>query len=210
VAEKPAILPTHPQEPRRPSLLEAVRGSTGLGDLQPAHRLDVGTSGPVAFARGEALAAAGRAFATGGISKEYLALVRGVPRRSGRIRSGRGEDTRYRLVEVVGGYGLLSVRPATGARHQIRRHLRRIGHPILGDQRYGDPRANRFVAETCGLARPFLHLALLELPAELAGRPERPGETIRIESALPPELCLVLDRLRALRERPVAMAWPRF
>jgi 23S rRNA pseudouridine955/2504/2580 synthase len=164
----------------------------------------VGTSGPVVFASSRAetgpgtkLAATGRAFATGAIAKEYLALVRGVPRRAGRVRSGDGEDTRYRLVEVVGGYGLVSVRPATGARHQIRRHLRRIGHPILGDQRYGDPRANRFLAESCGLARLFLHLAVLELPAALAGGAE--GATMRIESPLPPELRLVLDRLQALR-----------
>jgi len=151
----------------------------------------------VAFApSGPALAALGRAFASGAVEKEYLALVRGVPRRSGRVRSGDGGDTRYQLVEVVGGYGLLSVRPATGGRHQIRRHLRRIGHPILGDQRYGDQRANRFLAETCGLARPFLHLAVLELPA--VGADEHP---VRVESPLPPELGIVLDRLRALRER---------
>jgi 23S rRNA-/tRNA-specific pseudouridylate synthase len=135
------------------------------------------------------------------VRKEYLALVRGVPRRAGRLRTAaageRGgreavEDTRYRREAVVGGYGLVRVFPATGRYHQVRRHLKRIGHPILGDGRYGDPRANRFLAETCGLSRQFLHLAAIEIP--VGG-----GGMVRIESPLPPELELVLERLRALR-----------
>jgi 23S rRNA-/tRNA-specific pseudouridylate synthase len=198
-AEKPAVLPTHPQGPGEASLRDAVRAATGLRDLEPAHRLDVGTSGPVLFARGEALRALGRAFETGAVDKEYLALVRGVPRRAGTIRiaaeggrRGAPEATRYRREDVVGGYGLLRVSPGTGRRHQIRRHLQRIGHPVLGDDRYGDPRANRFLADTCALARPFLHLAAVAFTTE-------DGSRRRIESPLPPELELVLDRLRRLR-----------
>ena len=200
-ADKPAVLPTHSQGAGDTSLLAAVRAAEDDDALQPAHRLDVGTSGPVLFASGEDLRALGRAFESGGVHKEYLALVKGVPRKSGRVRGegetvGRGpEETRYRLERVVGGYGLVRVFPVTGRRHQIRRHLRRIGHPILGDERYGDPRANRFLAETCALVRTFLHLAVIEAPGPAGG-------TMRVEAPLPPELELVLERLTKLREKP--------
>ncbi|MDD5307558.1 MAG: 23S rRNA (uracil(1939)-C(5))-methyltransferase RlmD [Deltaproteobacteria bacterium] len=188
---KPACLPTHPQEPGEPSLLAAARAATGLADLQPAHRLDVGTSGPVLLARGEALRNLGRLFETRAMIKEYLALVRGVPHKAGRV-GGRGDEvTRYKREAVKGGYGLVRCFPETGRRHQIRRHLASIGHPILGDERYGDARTNRFLAETCLLARPFLHLAVLAF--------EGPHGPVRIECPLAPELVLALDRLEALR-----------
>ncbi|MBI5499307.1 MAG: hypothetical protein HY907_03625 [Deltaproteobacteria bacterium] len=197
-AAKPAILPMHPQAEGEASLLLAVRQAEGDEELQPAHRLDVGTSGPALFARGDALRALGRAFESGSVDKEYLALVKGVPHKSGRVRSeagapgGSGEETRYRLERIVGGYGLVRVFPVTGRRHQIRRHLRRIGHPILGDERYGDPRANRFLAETCALSRTFLHLAVIAFPG-----PD--GLPLRVEAPLPAELELVLARLTAMR-----------
>ncbi|MBI5490232.1 MAG: hypothetical protein HY905_23050 [Deltaproteobacteria bacterium] len=197
-ADKPAILPTHPQAAGEASLLLAVREAEGDEELQPAHRLDVGTSGPVLFARGDTLRALGRAFESGAVAKEYLALVKGVPHKSGRVRGeggatrGGDEETRYRLERIVGGYGLLRVSPTTGRRHQIRRHLRRIGHPILGDERYGDPRANRFLAETCALARTFLHLAAITFPG-----PD--GHPLRVEAPLPAELELVIARLKQLR-----------
>ncbi len=197
VALKPALLPTHPQAPGEPSLRDALRRATGVEDLQPVHRLDVGTSGPVLFARGPALGALGRAFEAGEVDKEYLALVRGVPHKRGRVRGaedgdGPDEETSFRREDVVGGYGLLRVSPRTGKRHQIRRHLARIGHPILGDARHGEPRANRFLAETCALGRPFLHLARLAFPA-----PD--GARVVVVCPLAPELELCLERLRRLR-----------
>ncbi|MBN1771872.1 MAG: RNA pseudouridine synthase, partial [Deltaproteobacteria bacterium] len=147
-----------------------------------------------------------RAFESGGVHKEYLALVKGVPRRSGRIRlraaAGSGEEeTRYRLERVVGGYGLVRVTPTTGRRHQVRRHLARLGHPVLGDERHGDARANRFLAETCALGRPFLHLAVLSFPDE-------DGTPVRLEQPLPPELVLVLERLTALRATTAPLPEP--
>jgi 23S rRNA (uracil1939-C5)-methyltransferase len=190
-AYKPACLPTHPQEPGEPSLLAAARAATGIADLQPAHRLDVGTSGPVLLARGDALRTLGRLFESRAVSKEYLALVRGVPHKAGRMGGHGDEVTRYRREAVKGGYGLVRCFPDTGKRHQIRRHLAAIGHPILGDDRYGDARANRFLAETCLLARPFLHLAVLAF--------DGPSGPVRIECPLAPELSLALDRLEALR-----------
>ncbi len=193
--EKPAALSTHPQRPGLPSLLDAVRAAEGRGDLQPAHRLDLGTSGPVLFAAGAELRRFGSLFAGREVHKQYLALVRGVPRKKGIVRDGEGGVTRYRLDAVVGGYGLVRARPETGRHHQVRRHLASLGHPIVGDERYGDRRANRFLAATCALARPFLHLAVLAFEAA-------DKSPVRIESPLPPELRLVLDRLEALRADP--------
>jgi 23S rRNA (uracil1939-C5)-methyltransferase len=190
--EKPAALSTHPGRPGLPSLLDAVRAGEGRGDLQPAHRLDRGTSGPVLFAAGDELRRLGGLFAARKVGKHYLALVRGVPRRKGIVRDDDGGVTRYRLEAVIGGYGLVRARPETGRQHQVRRHLASLGHPILGDERYGEKRANRFLAETCGLARPFLHLAVLAFEAA-------DGSEVRIESPLPPELELVVERLEALR-----------
>jgi 23S rRNA (uracil1939-C5)-methyltransferase len=195
VALKPALLATHPQARGEPNLRDALRRATGVLDLQPVHRLDVGTSGPVLFARGRALGALGRAFQAGEVSKAYLALVRGVPHKRGRVLGGPeapDEETRFEREDVVGGYGLLRVFPRTGQRHQIRRHLRKIGHPILGDTRYGEPRANRFLAETCALQRPFLHLARL-------GFTPPAGPRVELDCPLAPELELVLERLRRLR-----------
>lgn len=206
VAEKPWILPTTPQGPPSPgprrdgwSLTGLVRRAEGDDGWSPAHRLDVGTSGPVLFARGGELCRLGDAFAAGAVRKEYLALVRGVPRPrgavAGRAPSGFGggeERTRYRREAVIGGYGLVRATPETGKRHQIRRHLRRIGHPILGDERHGDPRANRWLAERAALNRLFLHLEVLEFPSPGGG-------TVEIVAPLAPELGLVLDRLERIR-----------
>lgn len=192
VALKPAVLPTHPQGPGEPNLRDAVRLATQMNDLQPAHRLDVGTSGPVAFASGTVLSNLGRAFASGEVHKEYLALVRGVTRKKGTICLGRGTDweevSRYERLDVVGGYALVKVEPVSGKRHQIRRHLLSIDHPIVGDERYGDRRTNRYLAEQAALGRLFLHLHRLELPGPS-------GELVNIEVPLPPELVLVLERL---------------
>jgi 23S rRNA (uracil1939-C5)-methyltransferase len=198
---KPAVVPTHPQGRGETSLRDIARAGLHLPDLQPVHRLDAGTSGHVWFARGEALRSLGRAFETGAVHKEYLALVRGIPRKTGTIRlAGRdgSEETRYRLERIVGGYGLVRAFPKTGRRHQIRRHLARIGRPIAGDERYGSRATNRFLAETCGLLRPFLHLAVTELPG-----PD--GGILRAETPLPPELAIVLRRLETLRTGTTAV-----
>jgi 23S rRNA (uracil1939-C5)-methyltransferase len=204
--EKPWILPTAPPGPPSPGLRRDDRSLTGLvrraerdGGWSPAHRLDAGTSGPVLFARGRELGRLGDALARGEVHEEYLALVRGVPRGKGTVATraptelGGGEErTRLRREGVIGGYGLVRAVPETGKRHQIRRHLARIGHPILGDERHGDPRANRWMAERAALNRLFLHLERLRFTAPN-------GEPVEVVVPLPPELELVLERLERIR-----------
>jgi 23S rRNA pseudouridine955/2504/2580 synthase len=76
----------------------------------------------------------------------------------------------------------------TGRTHQIRRHLEAVGHPVLGDKRYGDFPANRAARQRWGLRRMFLHAWKLELPHPTSGAP------LRLEAPLPGELEEALSR----------------
>jgi len=190
--DKSAHEPTTPQGECEGSLLERVRRLADCELAVPVHRLDADTSGVCLFARRpELVPPLAAALADG--SKEYFALVRGVIRAKGRItrplrEAGRmlQADTRYRRVEVLGGHSLIAVWPSQGRKHQIRKHLAAIGHPVIGDGRHGDAATNRHFSEKLGLDRQFLHCGLIEL-AQL-------GLTLR--APLPPDLEAVLQRLR--------------
>ena len=133
----------------------------------------------------------GRQFEAGTVKKHYLAVVRGYPPASGSIDHAltrqrdayefQGERssteaqaalTHFRkLAEIElpvqvdrypsSRYALLTLEPVTGRRHQIRRHLKHIAHPIIGDATYGKGRHNRYFAEQLGCQR--LLLACVEL-----------------------------------------------
>src|SRR6185295_13913127 len=102
--------------------------------------------------------------------KIYLAGVKGITpikgavaralREEGRVQTAR---TRYRRLAVVSGHSLVRVVPEEGRTHQIRRHLAGIGHPVLGDARYGHAPTNRYFEERNALDRTFLHCVRLEL-----------------------------------------------
>ena len=135
----------------------------------PVHRLDRGTSGALLFARTKETAAAlARAFEEGQIDKSYLALVRGVPPEEGTIDYPlqKSEDgprvpalTRFRRLgaSAVDRCSLVLARPETGRLHQVRRHLRHIDHPLVGDVRHGSGSINRHYRTTYGLHRLALH-----------------------------------------------------
>ena len=113
-------------------------------------------------------------------------LVRGVCHARGKLRGAP-----YRRLGVVGTHSLIELASASGASRGFRRELARIGHPLLGDAAFGDPRSNRFFFERYGLDRPFWHVTRLEL--------ERAG--LRFESELAPDLRAVLARLGAPDDR---------
>jgi len=135
----------------------------------PVHRLDRGTSGVLLFARSsESAAALCKALEAGAMQKQYLALVRGEPPREGVIehpipKSEGGArvpaTTRYRRIarSPVDRCSLVLALPETGRLHQIRRHLRHLGHPLVGDVNYGSGEINRHYRAVYGLRRLALH-----------------------------------------------------
>ena len=193
VVDKPAGLLVHRSAldaHEQDSALDRLRAATGER-WWPAHRLDKGTSGLLVFARdADAARSLGQAFEDGDVAKTYLALVRGWPEAAGEIdhplardpeRPSTGQPTRpaltrYRRIECfewpfsVDGrhpaarYALVEVRPLSGRRHQIRRHFKHIGHPLVGDATHGKGPHNRAVAAYLGLQRLWLHAVAIDLP----------------------------------------------
>lgn len=97
--------------------------------------------------------------------------------------------TLYRRLRYVKGLSLLLVQPRTGRMHQIRRHLRAIGHPVAGDPRWGEVKFNRFLLKF-GLKRPFVHAATLSFLHPIS------GEAVVIKAPLPIGLSSVLTGLK--------------
>ncbi|RMH43132.1 MAG: RluA family pseudouridine synthase [Deltaproteobacteria bacterium] len=168
---KPAGMPSHPLAAGETgtvanALVARFPDCAGVGDdpreAGLIHRLDTGTTGVLVAARSAAAWRRLRAAMTDGRArKHYLALVAGAARdgeASSPIR-GQPAHTAWSVVRRVGEWTLLACTPTTGRMHQIRIHLSRAGHPIVGDVRYGGPPA--------GLVGHFLHAARLVLP----GRP---------------------------------------
>ena len=202
VADKPAGLAVHRGwAPEQDVAMTRVRDAIGA-HVFPVHRLDRGTSGVLVFALSAEVASEfSQLFATAAVEKTYLALVRSVPAENGLIDHPLppGEDrneprvpaqTAFARLEVFGRYSLVEARPATGRLHQIRRHLKHIGCPIIGDVRYGKGVHNRFFREQLDLHRMFLHALRIRFPHPVT------AATIDIEAALPPELEGALERLR--------------
>jgi RluA family pseudouridine synthase len=111
--------------------------------LRPVNRLDSGTSGATLLAKSATSAGMfGRFVKEEGLGKIYLAVTTGQLPPSGSITvplEGKEADTGYRLLAAGPAGSLAAVFPRTGRTHQIRKHLSMIGHPILGDRRYGGP-----------------------------------------------------------------------
>lgn len=98
--------------------------------------------------------------------------------------------SRYETVETLGDFSLVRVRPETGRTHQIRLQLQAIGHPVVGDKKYGDPSANGTAAQFMDLHRLFLHAERVVLTHPFTGR------SLRIEAPIPPDLSAPLRALR--------------
>ena len=173
--------------------------------VYPVHRLDRGTSGALCFARTrQAAAILGESFESRQVDKRYLALVRGEPAASGTIdhpiprsvEGGAGAPrvpavTRYELVarSTVDRCSLVLAIPETGRGHQVRRHLRHLGHPLVGDVNYGRGEINRRYRAEYGLHRLALHAHAIafEHPVTRA--------TVAVTAPMPDDLGLPLDRL---------------
>ena len=169
---------------------DAVRAPVYL-----VHRLDRATSGAIALALDARwVAPLARAFQEGRVHKRYLALARGVlpsqvsvdyavPRslEPGAERMPARTELALRGV-YADRYSLIEAQPLTGRYHQIRRHLKHLHHPIIGDTTYGDGKENRLFRERFGLLRLALHAAELTFPHPVSGLP------IEVRAPLPPDL----------------------
>jgi 23S rRNA pseudouridine955/2504/2580 synthase len=143
---KPAGLPMHrTAEFGEQNLVDVaqsfMRWRGDVCSLRPVNRLDRGTSGAVILAKSSLAAGMfGRLVKEEGLGKLYLAMAEGVAPESGSMTEpldGKESETRYRRLALLEGASLLALYPVTGRMHQIRRHLLLIGHPVLGDLRYG-------------------------------------------------------------------------
>lgn len=178
--------------------LQLVRDQLGR-TVWPVHRLDRGTSGVLVFAlSAEVASALGALFEGGQMHKRYVALVRGWPAEdAGVIDHPLARDpelpsagqpmleaqTRWRVLERLSWplstdprftttrVALLEAEPLQGRRHQIRRHLKHIAHPILGDATHGKGPLNRAVAAHLGLQRLWLHARHLSFTHPVTGLP---------------------------------------
>ena len=188
VLDKPAGLTVHPGAGRSTGTLAhhlldrypEMAGVGGPGRPGIVHRLDQGTSGVLVAARTPAAyLRLSRAFASREVRKLYLAIAYGAPsppagtieapigrhpqeRKEMAVRpGGRPARTHYRTLAAAAGISLLELDLATGRTHQIRVHLKHIGHPLVGDPVYGEarwkglPRAQQ--AALRDFPRPALH-----------------------------------------------------
>jgi 23S rRNA pseudouridine955/2504/2580 synthase len=211
VIDKPAGVASHGGSGVSFGAIELLRAARPRDTLELVHRLDRDTSGVLVLAKKRsALTALQAEIREGRVEKRYLALLEGrLPKQKltvdaalrksvlqGGERMVRVDDdgkpsrSRFSEVERFDGATLAEVAIETGRTHQIRVHSAHIGHPIAGDEKYGDKAFNRAMREK-GLKRLFLHAARFEFSI---------GErSYGFSAPLPDDLKRVLDALSLRR-----------
>jgi 23S rRNA pseudouridine955/2504/2580 synthase len=215
VLDKPAGIAVHGGSGLSFGVIEALRAQRPDETLELAHRLDRDTSGCLIVSRRPAVLRTLHALLReDGFEKRYLALVKGkwdlgakridVPLRTDTrvggertvraAASGKPSVSEFRPVQFFGRTAtLMEVSLRTGRTHQIRVHAAHAGHPVAGDEKYGDAAFNEALAEL-GLRRMFLHAHSLSFSWPQGGE-------FSINTPLPPELAAVIDRLASLPRR---------
>jgi 23S rRNA pseudouridine1911/1915/1917 synthase len=204
VVHKPAAWLTAPTpEGDRGSLADWLtrRLTPGLRAARAhvVHRLDLGTSGLLVFARSDlARSRLSEVFRVHDVERRYLAVAHGLlaePLSLDAPIDGRPARTRVAPVERLLRHTLVEAELHTGRTHQVRLHLSGAGHPIAGDGKYGPPSR----AEPPGTPRPprlCLHAAALGFAHPRSGVP------LRFEAPLPPDVSAWLVALRTLAASP--------
>lgn len=209
--DKPSGLAAHGGSGISVGAIEALRALRPGQTLELVHRLDRDTSGLLVVAKKRSALTELQALMReeGGIAKRYLALLVGrmpdgvmtveaplhVGLRQGGERhvqvhaSGKPSLSHFRVIERRGGHSFCEVRIETGRTHQIRVHAQHIGHPVAGDDKYGDADVNRRLRQAAGLKRLFLHASTLEFALDDGRAP------YLLNAPLPDELTDVLNRL---------------
>ncbi|MCR4300263.1 MAG: 23S rRNA pseudouridine(955/2504/2580) synthase RluC [Sulfuricaulis sp.] len=210
VVNKPAGLAVHAGSGVGVGLIEALRGLRPQAPfLELAHRLDRDTSGCLLLAKSRpALMALHRMLRDGKMEKRYLALVAGAwrggarqvrasleknrPRSGERMvevsENGREAESHFVPQQRFGSASLMEIRLLTGRTHQARVHAAHVGHPIAGDDKYGDREFNRRL-QRLGLKRMFLHAHRLRFAHPVN------ASKMDVEAPLPAELSSLLERL---------------
>ena len=190
---------------------------TGLADenrLNAAHRLDRETSGVILLAGTRSVLNHFAAqFESRAVDKYYTAIVHGhlplsespdrwapwewpLAKSAGGRKNPQGKGSRkacatlVRVLEHSSHYTLVECRLLTGRKHQIRRHAKLAGHPVIGDRRYGSKRALQFLSEHCNFNRLGLHSSRLVIKSP-------GGKLVTVCSpALPDNMRLLFDNDR--------------
>jgi len=217
---KPAGLLSIPdREGKEPSLKNILRQK--YGNIFTVHRIDRDTSGVIVFAKDEATHKyLSGIFEDREVEKVYQGLVQGVlPEKEGKIdlpimehpvkpgvmvtnKHGKASLTDYKVVEELSLYSLVEFRIHTGRTHQIRVHMQALGHPIVCDETYGDPKPvflssikrNFKLSKSEEQERPIL--ARLALHSYLLHFKDAAGEFHTIEAPLPKDMRALLQQLR--------------
>src|SRR6185369_7172379 len=203
VIDKPSGIAVHGGSGLSYGVIESLRAERPQAKfLELVHRLDRDTSGLLMVAKKRsALVELHRMLRDGEVAKSYLAVVKGAwTRRETELRealhkyvNAKGERrvsvhedgmaavTQVKPLKLHRDFSLLELRLLTGRTHQIRVHLAHAGHPVLGDDKYGDFELNRAIAKA-GVKRLFLHAARLALQHPLE------KQALKFESRLPEDM----------------------
>lgn len=179
-------------------VLQLLRDQIGRR-VYPLHRLDRATSGVLLFSLDAEMARSMQVlFSTCQVEKKYIALCRGADLKTHTLHhplaKNKGEEKRpastsFRQLGSVERYRLVEASPQTGRTHQIRRHLKHLSRPIIGDVRYGKGEHNRLFRERFGFHRLALHCA------HMSFRHPGTGAALCIEAPLESEFERLLQEL---------------
>jgi 23S rRNA pseudouridine955/2504/2580 synthase len=204
VVDKPSGIAVHGGSGVSFGVIESMRAARPQAKfLELAHRLDRDTSGLLILAKKRsALVELHRMLREGEVNKVYQAVVKGETRKTLELREslhkyvtasgerrvsvaegGMKAVTDVKRIRASAEFSLVEVHLLTGRTHQIRVHLAHAGHPIVGDDKYGDFALNRELKQ-----RLLLHAGKLAFKHPLT------GEAIRLESPLPPEIAAFVER----------------
>jgi len=219
VINKPCGVASHGGSGISFGAIETLRALRPQQSLELVHRLDRDTSGLLVIAKKRSALRQMQALLRNdpathsdqnkGLSKRYLALLSGhlpngtlrvdaplhVGLRQGGERHvqvnthGKTALSLFKVLQRRGGHSYCEVRIETGRTHQIRVHAHHIGHPLAGDDKYGDKLINQRLRQQTGLKRLFLHASALEFSLEHS------AQAYKLNAPLPAELTQVLERL---------------
>jgi tRNA pseudouridine65 synthase len=179
--------------------------------LYPVHRLDVGTEGVLLFAlTKEAATGLAGQFQQRLVKKTYFAITRGWPDDAGEVDVSLDLDSTGLAVECftsykthqrvempfeigkrhkTARYALVEAKPETGRYHQIRRHMARLSHPLVGDSEHGDSHHNKYFRHVLGEPGLWLKAKVVEFHNPVTGEP------VRIESDWTPRWDRIFNQL---------------